>query len=193
MTQPSDFLAFDFLAQRRSHPAKAFSGPVPDRAALLPILTAALRVPDHGKLEPWRLQVLTAGAMPRLADLAESHARSIGADAEKIAKGRGMYDWGKLAVVVISSPKPSDKVPLAEQVLSAGALCMNIVNAAEAAGWGANWLSGWPSHDPAFIAAAFGCGDGETVAGIIHIGRYAAEAPDRPRPDLEKTITWVNA
>ena len=193
MTEPRDFVAFDFLAQRRSHPAKAFSGPVPDRAALLPILQAALRVPDHGKLEPWRLQVLTASAMPRLASLAEAHARSIGADNEKIAKGRGMYDWGKLAVVVISSPKPSDKVPLAEQVLSAGALCMNIVTAAEAAGWGANWLSGWPSHDPAFISAAFGCTAGETVAGIIHIGSYTAEAPDRPRPDLDKTIMWVES
>lgn len=193
MTQAHNLKAFDFLAQRQSHPAKAFSGPVPDRAALLPILQAALRVPDHGKLEPWRLQVLTASAMPRLAALAESHARSIGADAEKIAKGRGMYDWGKLAVVVISSPKPSDKVPVAEQVLSAGALCMNIVNAAEAAGWGANWLSGWPSHDPVFVAAAFGCAAGESVAGIIHIGSYAAEATDRPRPDLDKTVTWVEA
>lgn len=193
MTKGSDLLAFDFLAQRRSHPAKAFSGPVPDRAALLAILQAALRVPDHGKLEPWRLLVLTASAMPRLASLAEAHARSIGADDEKTAKGRGMYDWGKLAVVVLSSPKPSDKVPLAEQVLSAGALCMNIVNAAEAAGWGGNWLSGWPSHDPAFFAAAFGCIKGETVAGIIHIGSYSNEAPDRPRPDLDKIITWVEA
>lgn len=193
MTQALDILAIDFLAQRRSHPAKAFAGPVPDRAALLPILAAALRVPDHGKLEPWRLMVLNATAMPRLADLAEAHARSIGADDEKIAKGRGMYDWGKLAVVVISSPKPSDKVPVAEQVLSAGALCLNIVNAAEAAGWGANWLSGWPSHDPAFITAAFGCSARETVAGIIHIGSYTTETADRPRPSLDKIITWVEA
>jgi len=193
MADVSDRQAFVFLAQRRSHPAKAFSGPVPNRAAMAPILQAALRVPDHGKLEPWRLLVLTANAMPRLAALAETHARNIGADDEKIAKGRGMYDWGKLAVVVISSPKPSEKVPVAEQVLSAGALCMNIVNAAEAAGWGANWLSGWPSHDPAFIAAAFGCTAAETVAGIIHIGSYSNEAPDRSRPDLDKTITWVEA
>ena len=193
MTKVMNQPAFDFLAQRRSHPATAFSGPVPDRAALLPILTAALRVPDHGKLEPWRLLVLQANAMPRLATLADSYARGLGADNEKIAKGRGMYDWGQLAIVVISAPKPSDKVPVSEQVLSAGALCMNIVNAAEAAGWGANWLSGWPSHDPAFARAAFGCGAGETVAGIIHIGTYATEAPDRPRPDLAKTIFWVDA
>jgi nitroreductase len=68
---------------------------------------------------------------------------------------------------------------------------MNIVNAAEAAGWGGNWLSGWPSHDPAFVAAAFGCIKGETVAGIIHIGSYSHAAPDRPRPDLDKIIAWV--
>lgn len=182
--------AFEFLAQRRSHPAKAFSGVLPDRATLSRILTAALRVPDHGKLEPWRLIVLGPDAMPALADLAETHARAIGADAEKTAKGRGMYDWGKLAVVVISSPKPCDKVPLAEQVLSAGALCMNIVTATEAAGWGANWLTGWPAHDPAFIQAAFHCTPSETVAGIIHIGQYSAEAPDRPRPDPAQIITW---
>jgi hypothetical protein len=92
MTNGTARPAFDFLAQRRSHPAKAFLLPVPDRAALLPILQAALRVPDHGKLEPWRLMVLTANAMPRLAVLAETHARNISADDEKIAKGRGMYD-----------------------------------------------------------------------------------------------------
>lgn len=185
--------AFHFLANRRSHPAKAFSGPVPDQSALMPILTAALRVPDHGKLEPWRLIVLEQAAMPRLADLAEAHAKSIGADVEKTAKARGQYDMGRLAVVVISSPKPSDKVPVAEQILSAGALCMNIVNAAEAAGWGANWLSGWPSHDPAFIHAAFGCLDGETVAGIVHIGTYVSQAPDRPRPDLAQKVEWMRA
>lgn len=185
--------AFEFLAHRRSHPAKAFVGPVPDRAALMPILTAALRVPDHGKLEPWRLVVLEHDAMARIANLAEDHAESIGADPEKTAKARGQYDIGRLAVVVISSPKSSDKVPLAEQVLSAGALCMNIVNAAEAMGWGANWLSGWPSHDAAFIQKAFGCSAAETVAGIVHIGTYVNEAPDRPRPDVAHKIDWISA
>lgn len=185
--------AFAFLAQRRSHAAKLFSGPVPDRAALTAILAAATRVPDHGKLEPWRLIVIEATSMARLADLAEARARDLGYDAEKIAKGRGQYDLGRLAVVVISSPKPSDKVPVAEQVLSAGALCLGIVNAAEAAGWGANWLSGWPSHDAGFAAAAFGCVAGETVAGIVHIGTpHATPAPDRPRPDLGRLVTWAD-
>ena len=186
--------AFSFLASRQSHPAKLFKGPVPNRDALLTILAAATRVPDHGKLEPWRLMVLEKPAMARLADLAEARARELGGDDEKIAKGRGQYDLGQLAVVVISSPKASEKIPLAEQLLSAGALCLGVVNAAEAAGWGANWLSGWPSHDAAFVAQAFGCTGAETVAGIIHIGtRPAAAVPDRPRPDLTRLITWAEA
>lgn len=185
--------AFAFLSSRQSTPAKLFSGPVPDRAALTAILAAATRVPDHGKLEPWRLIVIEAASMARLADLAEARAVELGGDAEKIAKGRGQFDLGRLAVVVISAPKPSEKIPVAEQVLSAGALCLGIVNAALAAGWGANWLSGWPSHDPAFITRAFGCVAGETVAGIVHIGTpHPAPAPDRPRPDLAKLVTWAD-
>lgn len=183
--------AFAFLASRQSQPAKLFKGPVPDRAELLTILTAAVRVPDHGLLQPWRLVVLDRAAMERVADIAEAHAKSIGADAEKTDKARGQFDRGQLAVVVISSPKPSEKVPAVEQLLSAGALCFGVVNAALARGWGANWLSGWPSHDPAFNAAAFGCSGAETVAGIVHIGTAPTPAPERPRPDLAKIVTWA--
>ena len=134
--------ALDFLLTRRSRPAKLFSDPVPDADALDQILTAALRVPDHGKLEPWRLIVVERPAFARLADLAEARARELGGDPEKIAKGRGQYDLGRLAVVVVSSPKPVEKVPEIEQLLSAGALCLGLVNAATAAGWGACWLTG---------------------------------------------------
>lgn len=183
----------DYLSRRLSHPAKVMTGPAPDRAALEPILTAALRVPDHGKLEPWRLVVVERAAMARLADLAEERARELGGDAEKIEKGRGQFDRGHLAVVVIASPKPSEKIPEVEQLLSAGALCMNILHAATAAGWGANWLTGWVSHDPAFIARAFGCTEAETVAGIIHIATPAAPMPDRPRPDLSRVVTYAGA
>lgn len=185
--------ALQFLANRRSRPAKLFTAPVPTDGQLTDILTIATRVPDHGKLEPWRFVIITRDAFPRLATLAETHARSIGADAEKIAKGRGQYDLGLLAVVVIAAPKPSEKVPTAEQILSAGALCMNIVNAAEATGWGACWLSGWPAHDPVFTAAAFGTAAHETIAGIIHIATPAPDAPDRPRPDVARLTQWLTA
>lgn len=185
--------ALDFLLSRRSRPAKLFTHPVPDRDQLAEILTAALRVPDHGKLEPWRLVVVQGAAFARLADLAEARAHALGGDAERVAKGRGQYDAGKLAVVVISSPKPAPKVPEVEQRLSAGALCLGIVNAAEAAGWGACWLTGWPAHDREFAAQAFGCGPGETVAGIVHIATPPADAPDRPRPDHMRLTTWLDA
>jgi nitroreductase len=185
--------AFAFLASRQSYPSKLFSGPVPARAELVKILAAATRVPDHGKLEPWRLVVLEKPALQRIADLAEAHARTIGADAEKTEKARGQFDRSALAVVVISSPKSTDKVPLSEQILSAGALCLGVVNAASAKGWGANWLSGWPSHDADFIAKAFDCTPAETVAGIIHIGTEGPKAPDRPRPNLDHLITWAPA
>lgn len=185
--------ALAFLSNRRSRPAKLFTLPVPTRDQLTEILTAATRVPDHGKLEPWRLIVLQGAAFARIADLAEARAKELGGDEEKIAKGRGQYDAGKLAVVVIASPKPAPKIPVAEQTASAAALCHGLVTAAEAAGWGACWLTGWPAHDAAFAARAFDCIEGETVAGIVHIATPPADGPDRPRPDLSRIVTWVEA
>ena len=183
--------AFAFLATRQSYPSKAMVPPAPDRAALEPVLQAALRVPDHGKLEPWRLVVGYRDALSRWADLGEARAHELGSDPVMLEKGRSQFDRSHLAVVVISAPKPAGKVPVAEQVLSAGALCLNIVNAATAAGWAAQWLTGWVAHDAAFAARAFGCTDGETVAGIIHIGSPGEKAPDRPRPDLSRVVTWA--
>lgn len=185
--------ASEFLQTRRSVPAKMLGLPVPDRAALIPLLTAAVRVPDHGKLEPWRLLVLERPALARIATLATARATALGYDAEKTTKGAAQFETGNLAVVVISSPKPSDKIPLAEQTYSAGAVCLSLLNAALAAGWGANWLSGWPSHDADFTQAAFGTAPQETVAGIIHIGTPTNTPPERPRPDLATLVEWVRA
>ena len=182
--------ALTFLQNRRSRPAKTMAPPVPTADQVTEILAAAVRVPDHGRLEPWRFVVIEGAAMARLADLAEARAKALGYDAEKIGKGRGQFDLGLLAVVVIASPKPHAKVPQIEQVLSAGAVCLGILNAAEAAGWGANWLSGWPSHERGFIEAAFGATATETVAGIVHIATETNLGPDRTRPDLTRMIDW---
>lgn len=182
--------ALDFLATRLSQPAKMFEDPAPSRTELEEILRLALRVPDHGKLEPWRLIVLERADLERLADLAEARARELGADAGTLEKGRGQFDRGRLAVAVISSPQASDKIPLAEQVLSAGALCMNLLTVASAAGWGANWLTGWPAHDETFRARAFGCTAQERVAGIVHIATPGRSFPERPRPDLARVVQW---
>lgn len=186
----SDGTAFAFLSSRMSVPAKLLTAPVPDRAALEPILRAALRVPDHGKLEPWRLVVLDRAALIRLADLGEARAHELGSDPVKLEKGRSQFDRSHLAVAVIASPKGTDKVPLIEQTLSAGALCLSLVNAATAAGWGASWLTGWVSHDAVFAERAFATTPGEWVAGIVHIGTPPAHVTDRPRPDLSRVVSW---
>ncbi|MAQ84774.1 MAG: nitroreductase [Maritimibacter sp.] len=185
--------ALDFLLTRRSRPAKTLTGPVPDRDALLPLLTAAARTPDHGKLEPWRFIVLEKAALTRLAGLVPQHGEKLGQPEDKIAKSQAQFADADLAVAVISSPKPSEKIPEIEQVYSAGAVCLALLNAALAAGWGANWLSGWPSHDRGFVSEGLGLFENETVAGFIHIGTETSAPPDRPRPDLDAITTWVSA
>jgi nitroreductase len=185
--------ALEFLLSRRSRPAKTLRTPVPDRGELAPLLTAAARSPDHGKLEPWRFIVVEQEAMARIADVAEVRGRAMGLDDEQIGKGRSQFDQGLLAVAVIEVQKPSDKIPALEQTYSAGAVCLALLNAALAAGWGANWLSGWPSHDRGFMTDALGLANHERIAGFIHIGTETTTPPDRPRPDLNAITEWVSA
>ncbi|MDO6726051.1 nitroreductase family protein [Cognatishimia sp. 1_MG-2023] len=185
--------ALEFLLNRRSRPAKTLTTPVPDRAELEPILTAALRTPDHGKLEPWRLIVLERDALARLGDVAGVQAAAANLGDAQIAKARNQFDIGNLAVVVVESPVASDKVPAIEQTYSAGAVCLALLNAALAAGWGANWLSGWATHDRGFVQEGLGLAAHERVAGIIHIGTEKMAPPERPRPNPEDKITWQSA
>ena len=182
----------DFLLSRRSRPAKTLRAPAPTRESLEPLLRAAARSPDHGKLEPWRFIVIEAGAMPRLAELAEARARALELDEGDIAKARQQFDQGVLAVAVIEVQKPSDKIPAIEQSYSAGAVCLALLNAALASGWGANWLSGRVSHDRAFCESGLGLAPHERVAGLIHIGTETTAPPERPRPDLDAITEWVS-
>lgn len=191
MTQKNDQV-FDFLLKRRSRPAKTLTLPVPTDAELQPILTAAARTPDHGKLEPWRFIVIRGTAMTRLAEAVQARGEELGLDPAQIDKGRSQFDQGNLAVIVVESPKDSEKIPAIEQTYSAGAVCLALLNAALAAGWGANWLSGWASHDAAFCAAEFGLSPVERVAGIIHIGTQKHAPPERPRPDVAAITTWID-
>lgn len=183
--------AMDFLLTRRSRPAKTLIAPAPDREALMPLLTAAARSPDHGKLEPWRFIVLEAGAMPRLAALTEARGRALNMGEEEIAKGRSQFDQGLCAVAVIEVRKPSEKIPAIEQTYSAGAVCLALLNAALASGWGANWLSGWMAHDREFCAEGLGLAENERVAGFIHIATEKTAPPERPRPDVAAITEWV--
>ncbi|MDP5219278.1 nitroreductase family protein [Ruegeria sp. 2205SS24-7] len=188
----NDQPALDFLLSRRSRPAKTLVAPAPDREALLPLLTAAARSPDHGKLEPWRFIVLEQGAMPRLADLVARRGEALGKSDEDIAKGRSQFDQGILTVAVIEVQKPSEKIPAIEQSYSAGAVCLALLNAALASGWGANWLSGWPSHDRGFCKEGLGLAENERIAGFIHVASEGSKPPERPRPDLDAITGWVS-
>jgi nitroreductase len=185
--------ALAFFQTRRSRPAKTLGLPVPDRAALRPLLVAALRCPDHGKLEPWRLVVLERAALARLAGLVAECGARLGKPEADIAKQAAQFADAHLAVAVVFSPKPSEKIPEAEQAASAACVAYGLLNAALAAGWGANWLSGWASHDPGFAQAALGLGEHERITGLIHIGTETAAPPERPRPDADALTTWLDA
>lgn len=188
---PRNDAALDFLLTRRSRPAKTLEPPVPGRAELEVLLTAAARSPDHGKLEPWRFVVLERAALQRLAAAVPPRGAELGIEPERIDKMAAQFAQAHLAVAVVSAPRPSDKIPEIEQLLSAGAVCLALLNAALAAGWGANWLTGWAAHDEGFVQAHLGLAEGERVAGLIHIGTERAAPPERPRPDLAAITTWM--
>lgn len=177
----------EFLQTRRSRPPKMVQAPGPSDAELAPLLEAAMRVPDHGKLEPWRLVVLGPEARAALKARAESHGSDL--DPTVAAKGAAQFE-SPCVVAVIASPHSTDRIPEIEQTLSAGAVCLSLVNAALAAGWGASWLTGWVALDRDFAVPAYGLEAHEWVAGLIHIGTQMRQPPERPRPDPQAKVTW---
>ena len=182
----------DFLLTRRSRPTKTLTVPVPTREELLPILTAAARTPDHGKLEPWRFIVLEGTALQRLAEEVIRRGPQLGIEGDKLEKTRRQFADAELVVAVVSSPVPSPKVPEIEQVLSAGAVCLSMLNAALASGWGANWLTGWMASDRTFLKNGLSLSKSEIVAGFIHIGTERIAPPERPRPEVDAITSWVS-
>lgn len=184
--------AVDFLNTRRSRPPKTLALPVPDRDTLRPLLEAALRVPDHGKLEPWRLIVLEREACVRLGGLTAELGGARGMDPDTVAKNAASFAAAHLIVAVILSPKPSPKIPLWEQEMSAAAVCLSLVNVSLASGWGAGWLTGWQARDRAFCERGLGLRPEESVAGFVHIGTETRVPPERPRPDAAALTTWLS-
>lgn len=181
--------ALEFLRHRRSHPPKLLSEPAPARAEVMNLLTLAARVPDHGKLEPWRFIVLERAALDRLKPALADAARAAGQDEAAVEKAVSAFD-SPMIVAVVSSPVDHPKVPQWEQFLSAGAVCLSLVNAALAAGYGACWLSG-PATDPGF-APALGLAAHERVAGMVHLGHRTATPPERPRPDISAKTSFAD-
>jgi len=182
--------ALTFLQTRRSTPAKTLKAPVPTRAEIEGLLEIAARTPDHKKLEPWRFIVLSQTALKRLGPLAEVRYDALNLPVEKREKTCSQFNDGLLAVAVISSPQPCGAIPEVEQTLSAGAVCLALLNGALASGWGANWLSGPMAFDQQFLEDGLGLGAQEFVAGFIHIATRGATPPERPRPDLARITTW---
>jgi len=182
----------DFLQTRRSRPYKTLKAPGPSPSDLEPILTAAARVPDHGKLEPFRFLVLSRAALDRLESATVARAGELGLSDEDTQKARIQFSMPPLVVAVVASPKPSEKIPEIEQHLAAGCACFSLLNAALAAGWGANWLSAWMAYDRPLIEGELGLDPHEFIAGYIHIGTETATPPERPRPDLDTITSWVD-
>lgn len=180
----------EFLLSRRSRPARLLGLPAPGRAEIEPLLTAAARVPDHGKLEPWRFVVLSDAGLARFAQAIRARAAETGEDPDK---GALAFEQAPVAIAVVGSPKESDKAPPIEQTLSTGAVALGLLNAALAAGWGANWLTGWPAYDRTLLEGFLGLGPAEWVAGFVHVGSAVGTVPDRPRPDIAALTTWHDA
>src|SRR5580693_8316245 len=182
--------AIELLKIRRSVKPREMSGPGPSPAELETILTIGARVPDHGKLAPWRFIVFEGDARVRAGDvIAGVFARKNpnAAPAEIEVEKRRLTD-APLVIGVVSFTKPHPKVPPWEQEMSAGASAMNIVTAATALGYGACWLTGWFSFDRD-VLTGLGLKTDEKLAGFIHIGSVSKPSEDRPRPVLSDIVT----
>jgi nitroreductase len=187
-------IALDWLNSRRSTPSRQLGEPGPDPAQLDALLAAAVRVPDHGKLTPWRLLLIRGDARARLgARLAELHRQIEPAlpDAA-IAKDRERYNFAPLIVAVIARLDPEHaKVPVQEQILSAGNVAHNLLLAAHALGFGAQWLTGWAANDRA-AAAIIGLAENERIVGFVHIGTAHETVPERTRPELGALVSELH-
>ena len=183
--------AFDFFRTRKSVPLTQFKGPGPDDAQITELLEIAARVPDHGRVEPWRFIIYRGeAALKAGVDIAALAVKRRGEIPEaEMERERNRLNRAPLAVGVISSVNAESHIPDWEQFLSAGAVAMNLVSAATAAGFAANWITGWFCDDEEG-RTIIGLEPHERVAGIIHIGNYDVKIPDRPRPDVS-SITSI--
>ncbi|HMB55724.1 MAG TPA: nitroreductase [Arenimonas sp.] len=177
------------LDARRSVPSRLLAAPGPNPEQLLQLLSAAVRVPDHGKLAPWRFLTITGQTRLELGNLLAARAldRDPQAASAVIEKDRLRFSFAPLIVTVIAKLTPGHKVPEQEQLLSGGAVCFALLQAAQGLGFAAQWLTGWAAYDPV-ITARLGLADNERVLGFIHIGTASDTAPERERPD-PRTLT----
>jgi len=188
----NDIKLIDYLAVRRSTPAFQMCEPGPDKAEIEEILRLGSRVPDHGKLAPWRFVVYRGGERVRigeaLLEMALEAKPDLSEEMTKVELAR--FTRAPVVIAVVSMAGPHFKVPEWEQIMSAGALCLNLSMAANAHGYAANWLTEWFAYD-ARAHPLLGIRAGEKVAGFIHIGSTTFPNTERPRPELSETVTWI--
>lgn len=180
----------DHLLTRRSVLAAFLEEPGPSEDQIQTLLTAAARVPDHKKLAPWRFIRFDRAACETLGAFLADRWLSLNPDAneERLAQERERFTRAPLVIAVVSDARAGARVPVIEQILSAGAVCMNLVHAACAMGFGAQWLTEWYAFDDV-VREKLGLTGEEQIAGFIHIGSYEGELADRARPDLEAIVT----
>ena len=180
----------NLLSKRRSVPPISLSGPGPSADELTQILTIGARVPDHGKLAPWRFIIFQGAARERAGQIVAAgfKRREPQADETRISAEAKRMTMAPLIIGVVSTAKEGAKVPAWEQELSAGAVCMNLLLAAKGLGFDGSWLTNWFSYDRE-VLLQFGLREGERMAGFIHLGRAAQAPDDRPRPDLNQIVT----
>ncbi len=181
------------LDERRSVPSRQLGEPGPDEATLLRMLTSAVRVPDHGKLVPFRFVRIAGDSRHKLGEIlaTRTRERDPGAPDAAIEKDRQRFSFAPLVITVVARLQPGHKVPEQEQLLTAGCVCFALLQAAQAYGFGAQWLTAWMAYDPV-VATHLGLSEHERIAGFIHIGTPRLAAPERERPDPSALLEdWV--
>ncbi len=187
-SSPADALAL--LHRRHSPPSRQLGEPAPDPATLNALLEAAIRVPDHGKLVPFRLITLRGEHKLRFGErlAARAIARHPELSEARREQERVRYTFAPLVIVVVSRSDPTSAVPPLEQQLSAGCVAYNLLLGAQALGFGAQWLTGWAAYDTE-VASLLGLAQHEQVIGFVHLGSVQMEVPDRERPALADLLS----
>lgn len=182
--------AYDLLMTRRSVKTRDMQEPGPDREAIEKILAAGMRVPDHGKLAPWRFVVLTGPERAKLGEAIQDGMIAEFESSPKVAeKMSGYATQAPALIIAIYSPNTSRPIPEWEQQLSTGAACQNMVIAATALGYGAQWLTGWGSYSK-YVAKALKLATQEKIAGFMFFGSHSRQPTERPRPNPADHVTW---
>ncbi len=181
--------ALDLLKTRRSTPSRLLVEPGPDDAQLRELIEAAARVPDHGLLKPWRLLLVRREEGRKLGEAMVAMRDARGVPIEESAREKDLhrFDRAPLMLVLISSPTPGHKVPQVEQFASAAAFAQNILLAAHAMGFGAQWLTAWPAYDRG-VFDLLGLGANESIVGFMHLGTASSAMPDLPRPRFDDIV-----